>query len=69
MSDAAADLRARRARLRVTVKALADRAGYSRVHTSEVLSGRQDHPRAIKSLSFALDAFEREAAEATLLNT
>lgn len=45
----------------VTVKALADRAGYSRGHTHEVLSGKSAHPRAVRAISLALDSIEQEA--------
>ena len=64
VSDPVATLRARRQRVRVTVKALAERAGYTREHTTEVLAGRQAKPRALQLLSEALDAIERETAEA-----
>lgn len=65
MSDTSTKLRDRLDRLQersdVTVKALADRAGYSRQHTHAVLNGSETHDRAVTLVTMALEAFERES--------
>jgi transcriptional regulator with XRE-family HTH domain len=61
MSTTAADLRARRARLVITIEAVAARAGYTPQHVSDVERGK--HPgseKMLRAMSDAIDAIETE---------